>query len=283
VGRDVIQIRTMTRRDLPLGVRLTRQAGWNQTASDWRRFLHLEPAGCWVALWDGQPAGTAVTSVFDSIAWIAMILVDRKLRGRGIGTRLVEQALAYLEGRRAASIRLDATPLGRPIYEKLGFSPQYELARWEGVGRHVLCHPRVAPIAPGELPAVIEFDRRIAGTHRPKLLEYLHRHNPRRTCVFRDGEQLVGYATCREGARAVQIGPAAALEPEAGRALADAMLQSSPGHPVYVDIPCDNGPATRWAEDQGFTVQRHFTRMGRGPMVADLPGSIWASSGPEAG
>ncbi len=279
----MIQIRPMTRRDVPLGIRLTRQAGWNQTHSDWRRFLHLEPAGCLVALWDGHPAGTAVTSVFDSVAWIAMILVDQRLRGRGIGTRLVEQAIVYLDGRRVASIRLDATPLGRPIYEKLGFSPQYELRRWEGVARGAPCHPRVAPIAPGELPAVIELDRKITGTHRPNLLEYLDRHNPARTRVFRDGGRVVGYATCREGARAVQIGPAAALEPDAGRALADAVSQPSAGRLVFVDIPCDNGPASRWAEDQGFTVQRHFTRMGRGPMVADLPGSIWASSGPETG
>jgi len=283
MGRDVIRLRTMTRRDVPLGIRLTRQAGWNQTEADWHRFLDLEPGGCFVALWEGQPAGTAVTSVFDSVAWIAMILVDKELRGRGIGTRLVEQGLAYLEGRQVASIRLDATPLGTPIYEKLGFSPQYELGRWEGVAPGAPSHPRVAPIAAHELPAVIELDRRISGTHRPRLLEYLHQHNPGRTCVFRDGDRVAGYATCREGARAVQIGPAAALGPQAGRALADAMLQLSAGCPVFVDIPCDNGPATRWANDQGFALQRPFTRMGRGPWVADLPGSIWASSGPETG
>ena len=30
------------------------------------------------------------------------------------------------------TIRLDATALGRPIYEKLRFAPDYELARFEG-------------------------------------------------------------------------------------------------------------------------------------------------------
>ena len=283
MGRDVIRIRTMTRPDVPLGMHLTRQAGWNQTEADWRRFLDLEPEGCLVALWEGRPAGTAVTAVFDSVAWIAMILVDKEVRGRGIGTRLVEQALAYLDGRQVRSIRLDATPLGRPIYEKLGFSPQYELARWEGDAPAVPPDLRVEPITADQLPAVVELDRRITGTHRQRLLEYLHRQVPGATRVLRVGDRMAGYATFREGSRAVQIGPAAALEPEAGRALGDAMLRFSAGRPVFIDVPCDNGPATHWARTQGLVVQRYFTRMGRGPLVTDLPGSIWASSGPETG
>ena len=45
----MIHIRTMTAEDVPLGMRLRGQARFNQTEADWRRFLDLEPDGCFVA------------------------------------------------------------------------------------------------------------------------------------------------------------------------------------------------------------------------------------------
>src|SRR5262245_45326262 len=123
----------MTAADVPLGMRLKQQAGWNQTEADWRRFLDLEPDGCFVAELDGAAVGTTTTCTFGPVAWVAMVLVDTAVRGRGVGTALMRHALAYLDGRGVRTVRLDATPLGQPIYEKLGFAPQFQLARYEGV------------------------------------------------------------------------------------------------------------------------------------------------------
>ena len=75
----MIRVRGMTVDDVPLGMRLKGQAGWNQIEADWRRFLALEPDGCFVAELDGKPVATTTTCVFDSVAWIAMVLVDGKI------------------------------------------------------------------------------------------------------------------------------------------------------------------------------------------------------------
>lgn len=131
----MIRIRSMTPADLALGMRLSGQAGWNQTEADWRRLLALGGEGCFVAEWAGHPAGTTVTCIFEAIAWIAAVLVDEALRRRGIGAALVEHALKYLDGRGATIARLDATPLGRPVYERLGFAAEYELVRMQGVAQ----------------------------------------------------------------------------------------------------------------------------------------------------
>ena len=104
-----IIIRTMTGRDVPLGMALTDRAGWNQTEADWLRFLALEPEGCFVAEWDGRPVGTTVTTVLGAVGWIAMVLVDEVVRGQGFGTRLVEHAVTYLR-QRARSPPCDWTP-----------------------------------------------------------------------------------------------------------------------------------------------------------------------------
>ena len=61
----MIRIRTMTVRDIPLGLRLARQAGWNQTEADWRRFLDLEPEGCFVGELDGALPAPSVADTLE--------------------------------------------------------------------------------------------------------------------------------------------------------------------------------------------------------------------------
>src|SRR5262249_31790482 len=97
--KHVIQVRLMTIADLPLGMRLKTQANWNQVEAGWRRFLALEPDGCFVAELDGVPVGTTTTCIFGDVAWIAAVLVDESLRGKGIGRALMEHALAFLDAR----------------------------------------------------------------------------------------------------------------------------------------------------------------------------------------
>ncbi len=95
--------------------------------------------------------------------------------------------------------------------------------------------------------------------------------------------RLLGYVMLREGSCATQIGPAIAVEAEAGRALADTALARWPGQSLFVDIPTVNEPASTWARSLGFVVQRQLTRMVLGQDVVDRPARIWASSGPENG
>src|SRR5438552_875414 len=93
-------VRPMTAADLPLGLRLSHQAGWNQTEADWKRLFACQPDGCFVAEWDGTPVGTTTTAIFGEVAWVAMVLVDEAARGRGVGTALVGHALEFLDRRR---------------------------------------------------------------------------------------------------------------------------------------------------------------------------------------
>ena len=72
-----MRLRTMTKADIPAGLRLKEIAGWNQTAADWKRFLEASPEGCFVAEEDGRVCGTATTISFENrFAWVGMVLVD---------------------------------------------------------------------------------------------------------------------------------------------------------------------------------------------------------------
>jgi GNAT superfamily N-acetyltransferase len=231
----------MTIDDLELGLRLTKQAGWNQTESDWLRFMNLEPGGCFVGELDGCSVGTVTTCIFGRVAWIAMVLVDVNARGKGVGTRLLKYCLDYLESQMAnrksqITIRLDATPAGQPIYEKLGLVPEYKLARFEGIGpagrqrrprssqpsaggdRRRAGEPGtgmvVTKATPENLANIIEFDKLMTDTNRGKMLSKLFEEFPENIRVRCQGNRIEGFVTMRPGANAIQIGPCIARLPK---------------------------------------------------------------------
>jgi GNAT superfamily N-acetyltransferase len=277
----------MTAGDIPLGMRLKTQAGWNQTEADWRRFLDLEPEGCFVAELDAVAAATLTTCIFGPVAWIAMVLVEESRRGRGLAKALLAHALNFLEGRCVRSIRLDATAQGRPLYEKLGFLVEYQLARYQGVLPQHGTTPRPAgvdaePLLAEHLDSIVRLDREITGTDRGKLLIRLLIETLAAAKAVRHGGSLTGFVLGRPGSRAWQVGPCVGTADAGPVLLRDAWWWYA-GRPVYVDVPSSNAAAAALAEAAGLTVQRHFLRMCRGPVVGERTAQLWASSGPEMG
>lgn len=59
--------------------------------------------------------------------YIFGVHVESHYRGRGIATQLTRLAAAFLEERCPWAIRLHASPYGRPIYQKMGFTPTNEM------------------------------------------------------------------------------------------------------------------------------------------------------------
>jgi GNAT superfamily N-acetyltransferase len=278
----MLQIRPMTRGDVALGMRLKAQAGWNQLEADWLRLLDLQPNGAFVAELGGCPAGTAVTCIFGPVAWVAMVLVDQALRQRGIGRTLMEHALTFLDSAGVRTVRLDATPLGRPLYEKLGFVPDYTLTRFEGAAPRVQAPPSVCPLARDHLEGVLDLDRAVTGTDRARLILRLLDEAPDEARVVESPTGVEGYLVTRPGSRARFIGPCLARGGVGPLLLADTW-QRHAGETIFMDIPEENTPAHTLALSVELRPQRQLTRMSRGLKLQERTADIWASSGPEKG
>ena len=278
----MLRIRPMTFADIPLGMRLKAQAAWNQLEADWRRFLGLQPDGAFVAELDGTPAGTVTTCVFGPVAWVAMVLVDAALRGRGLGRALMERALDFLDGAGVQSVRLDATPLGQPLYERLGFVPEYLLTRFEGTPPRVEAPPGVSAAGPEHRDAVVQLDRAVTGTDRQRMLLRLFAEYPEEARVVESPAGVEGYLMTRPGARAHFVGPCIARGGAGPLLFADAWRRHA-AEPIFLDIPEGNAPALTLARAAGLTPQRTLARMYRGVKVEERVADLWASSGPEKG
>ena len=275
----------MTAADLPFILRLKGEAGWNQTENDIRRCLALAPDGCFVAEYDANPAGTAAALVMGRVGWIAMVLVDPRLRRRGIGEALMRRALQSLDACDVHTVRLDATPMGQGIYARLGFVADSLVARYTGIAALPSGPPfeGLRAYTGTDFAAIVDLDRAATGMDRRELYRRLLADNPGVTCVAERGGCFAGFVTTRTGAQATQVGPCMATDPSAGRDLLADALRRQTGRNVFVDVPVGNADGARVAAAAGLTVQRHLTRMVKGPPSVARPELIWSTFGPEKG
>jgi len=270
---EKISLRRMTDGDLPAADELRRRTGWNQTLGDWRRLLWLEPRGCFVAIENSEVVGTVTTITYgQTLAWIGMMLVHPEHQRRGIGTQLMRQALDYLRDRGVACVKLDATPAGRPVYERLGFVSESTLTRCQRPteGQTRSSEPAVAStrdLTEADWEVVENIDRAAFGASRACLLRSLA-HDSRAVLVWPDQGHVVGWGMVRPGANADYLGPLVCSSEEGSLSLVAALLGKAGSHSVIWDIPEGNETAKATAERLGFTPVRPLTRMRLGPQIA---------------
>ncbi len=282
VERFSMRMRQMTTQDITDGMRLKDVARWNQTEADWGRFLSANPEGCFVAEIEGRLVGTVTTIIYeDRFAWIGMVLVDPEFRNRGIGRVLLHSAIEHLESRSVACMKLDATPQGKPIYEKLGFVSEYEIERWALNRLAASAHLKV--LTP-ELHAVLKLDREVFGADRSALLRGLSESAPEFVQVLTTQSDVTGYAFGRHGSLADSFGPWIAYKEQAAAELLDSFLARSSRELIFVDCLKSNSWATGLVKARGFEFSRPLTRMYRGDNThPGRPAVVCGILGPEFG
>ena len=234
-----LRIRTLESRHIEAAMDMGKLEGWNQTATDWRRLIALEPKGCFLAEWAGSPAGTVTTVRHGgSQAWIGMMLVDPRFRRRGVAGALMRRALDHLRELDVATIKLDTTAADRGVYRELGFEDECSVVRCSsragspdasGLGRSAL------RITRADLAAVLSFDRRSFGADRGELLESLWRDNPESCFCHRSpAGDMQGFIMARPGARSWYVGPwVSATSVVAARLLHRALAHVDPDGTVW--------------------------------------------------
>ena len=280
-----IAIRPFSESDLAEVMKLKERADWNQTEKDWQRLITLDPQGSFVACLDGRVIGTVTTITYGrKLSWIGMMLVDPLYRRRGIGTTLMQTALQYLDRIGVDSIKLDATPDGRPLYESLGFRAEGRIERWAGNAPFIEKKDRLK-IDSETRPAIDELDRQAFGVDRRVLLDFLLADCPVKPLMDKapDG-RLEGYILARPGSKVFYIGPVVARNKEVVLSLLDGMLSQLVGKTIYLDFNTGFGLGTEVLTHRGLVKQRDLTRMHFSQECsAGTSSLIFGIAGPELG
>ena len=152
---------------------LSYSEGWNQTERDWRLLIENPLNTCLVAEHNNTVIGTATAlNHSNKVAWIGMVLVEKSFRGRGVGKMLLTKIIGALNN--VDSIKLDATPVGLPLYRKLGFIDEYKIYRMinpssQSFEKQPFNYEPVN-INPESFSDVLKLDKKIFGTARTYLL-----------------------------------------------------------------------------------------------------------------
>lgn len=105
-------------------------AGFARRQAIWRDALARDDYAAWVAEVDGQPAGFLDLILFPDVAHggkigvISNLVVDARVRGRGVGTCLLREAIHHAEQHGAVELHVwtdfdNTAALG--LYERVGF------------------------------------------------------------------------------------------------------------------------------------------------------------------
>lgn len=82
---------------------------------------------CWVAIEDGLPVGTAAAYVADGVVGVYLVSVVPRMRRQGLGEALTWRAATAVPG---APSTLQASELGRHLYERMGYVRALDCATW---------------------------------------------------------------------------------------------------------------------------------------------------------
>jgi GNAT superfamily N-acetyltransferase len=213
--------------------------------------MELAPDGCFGIDCEGELRATTTAVCFGrELAWIGMVLTEELYRGRGFARRLMEHALAYLRDREVGWIKLDATDMGRTLYERLGFREEGAVERWmRPPGDSAR---RDTAVCRFEMDGIL--DREAFGADRSRLLSIL-------AGIESVSIPGTGFAVGRGGARAAYFGPCVARSAEAARQMLAWFLERHAAENVYCDILPANLDAVATAREFGFEPSRRLSRM----------------------
>ncbi|KAA5541628.1 GNAT family N-acetyltransferase [Adhaeribacter rhizoryzae] len=280
-----IKLRSLTLADIPLGMRLKELAHWNQLEKDWEFLIKSGEGGNFAASYGGKDAGTLTTLFYpERFSWIGMVLVDPQFRGLGIGQALLTAAIKQAENK--GTIRLDATPQGRQLYEKLGFVAEREIIRMQRTNLSPIPLPllKPEPVTPSVLNRLALLDAPVFGADRQAILNYLSLNAPEYAWYTKKSQEITGYCLGRHGHYFEQLGPIVAQNPEDAHSLLLAALGTAPGKSFILDTGTHNKTWLAILEKLGFTPQRTFLRMYRGQLLyPGNPDFQYAIAGPELG
>jgi GNAT superfamily N-acetyltransferase len=256
------------------GLRLSAEAGWNQTEADWR-FLLTAGHGLGVRDADGCLIGSAVVLPYSRWAWVGMVLVTAAQRRRGIATALMRSALNLCD-ERGWIAGLDATAAGVAVYAPLGFRAIAGLTRWRAPEPRPAAIGRVPAMPTGDAERAAATDAAAFGAARPALLRHM----------AEVGRLSLGERTLvcmRPGRTAGHVGPVVAADEATAIALVDLALAARNG-PALIDAFDDGSELAEALRRRGFAPERPFTRMLRGPAPQPVgPVRLYAAAGPEVG
>jgi GNAT superfamily N-acetyltransferase len=244
---------------------LTLAYGSASRRSEVALYLELQPDGWFVIEDGGEIVAVAGCLAWGSFSWLGLVATHPEFRGLGLAKRISQHCVDWSLARGCATIALDASDVGRPVYDRLGFEQigwtiQLELPD----GAQPPGGAPAEPFSARDLDEILAHDVSIFGGDRSRLLRQLARTEADRWFVTRDEQgEISGSLISRTRA----TGPGFARDAASAAQLLRSSRRSSGGQRVFVPSESEHLDALLGA---GFVELRRLAHMRLGDLT--LPG-----------
>jgi GNAT superfamily N-acetyltransferase len=260
-----VAISRLAPEDLDVCLELAADRDWQPERRKWALLFEVgevygirDPAG-------GLAGSVTLTRYGPELAIVSMMLVASRFGRRGLGRRLMTHVLVQAGD---TTVFLYATPLGRPLYEQLGFRAVGEVTT--SVGRFTGAPAGgTRPAEERDRDAMLALDAAATGVDRTDLLTRYFRLAVQLRVLEHDGA-VHGFAAASPNVDSVVVGPLVAPDLDAARTLI-ADVATEIDAPVRLDLDHRHDGLREWAQERGVAPRTDTSLMVHGDR--ELPGA----------
>jgi len=218
---------------------------------------------------DGCIVGTGNIFLNGKIGWLANIIIEENVRNNGLGFRITKFMIEFLSDKNCETQILLATPLGEPLYRKLGFMKITEYRSFETKNDYIHLVPgAIHKLTYSDLENLIKLDEEANGEKRAHLIK---RYYDTGLGYFSEDNEMLGFYLPDFGR-----GLVLAKDTKAGIELLT-LKHSKMGQRTY--LPVDNTDGIDFFENNRFKQGSSSTRMILGKGISWHPSFIFSYGG----
>jgi GNAT superfamily N-acetyltransferase len=235
-------------------------AKWRSSYEVLDAFRLLDPNGFFGIRADGKLIGTiSAVRYEENFGYIGYYFVHPDYRRRGLGTKLFQRAMAYLEG---CNVGLTGVKDRVHEYQAHGFVEYAEDHRFVGKPAKLpLEDQNLQKFQDSLLDAVVEYDRTCFVSKRKRFLQDWFRVQGAYTYVYVQDDIVRGYATIHPIHQSWEIGPCFGDTKDIAKALIIALVNDLPPAATFgLNLTTEN--------PEGMSLAREFSEYAFAPFLA---------------
>lgn len=263
-----LQIRSMRRDELDLGIDWAVAEGWNPGLHDADSFHATDPGGFLIAHRGDEPVGMVSAVAYGAgFGFLGFYLVRPAWRGQGHGLALWQAAMARPTGR---VVGLDGVVAQQANYRKSGFALAWNNVRWQGPAvDHGAPEAGIAAATPADTDALLAYDAPLFPADRRGFMRRWLAQTGSHVRVARVDGAVAGFGVIRPCRQDWKIGPLVADALALADPLYGALVSAVPaGDAVQLDVPAPQAEAVALARRHGMQSVFETARMYAGPAPA---------------
>ncbi len=254
------QLRVMTPDEAPVVLTLLQKIGWNHPLEQTKQCITWGGKGSFCLAFDKEIVATAIALKYsDRLAWIGLVVSSPDYQRRGFARRLMNHVMEHLGD--VDSVMLDASALGFPLYDNMGFKSLYKINAYSGAPQHFEPSPTIRPMTAADVPTIIAMDSEVIGVPRPQVMNWLFETG--KGFVATEANAITGYIFVKTHLDTLRLAGWNAQTAATAESLLQfgSTLAVEGGYTYRINVPEPNDQARDLILHHNLTIERFVTRM----------------------